>query len=388
MNDDNLTNEREQHPERFKDRELEDGIKLALYRKCAEDEKYLIYFPTGMAKDVIDWFHINLMHPVESRLAETIRQTFYVRALDKLVKRHVTKCQICQESKVTAVQPVGKVPMWSERSSTPFDAVQVDCCGPWKIGVQCKRPKKTVTRKVHAVTIIDDAMAWPEVVQLEAKTAYHLAKKFDLQWLCRYPRPKMVIFDNGGEFIGKEFQELLCSYGIEQKPTTVLNQQSNGIKERMHLTMEDMLRTMTLTVPDELEETWRTELEAAMQAIAWALQTTVSAGVKYSPTNLAIGCDMILNQAVQVNWEEICNQRELKANRDNQRENTTRREYEYKEGQKCWIVKNRFERKKKLDKPAKGPFEIIQVYQNGTVKLNWNGYLETISIQRLKPCIE
>ena len=193
------------------------------------------------------------------------------------------------------------------------------------------------------------------------------------------------MFDNGGEFIGREFQELLCSYGVERKPTTVLNPQSNGIKERMHLTMADMLRTMTITVHDDLDETWRTELEAAMQAIAWALRTTVSAGIKYSPANLALGRDMILNQTVQVNWETIRNRRERKAVQDNARENTTRREYEYKEGQKCWIVKNRFERKHKLDKPAEGPFEIVQVYRNGTVKLNRNGCMEAISIRRLKP---
>ena len=136
----------------------------------------------------------------------------------------------------------------------------------------------------------------------------------------------MVVFDNGGEFIGRELQELLCSYGIERKPTTVLNPQSNGIKERMYLTMADMLRTMTITVNNNLKETWRTELEAAMQAIAWTLRTTVSAGMKYSPANLALGCDMILNQTVQVNWETIRNQRERKAEKDNKRENTTRRE--------------------------------------------------------------
>ena len=386
--DEDLKAGREKYPEKFVDSKIDDNDKLTLYRKNEEDKNFLIYIPASMAKDLVDWFHTNLMYPGESRLAETIRQTFYVRGLDKLVKRHVASCQVCQEAKVTAVRPVGKVPIRTERSGTPFDVVRVDCCGPWKLQVQCKRPKKELTREVHAVTVIDDATTWPEVVQLEGKTAYHLARKFDSQWLCRYPRPKMVVFDNGGEFVGREFQELLCSYGIERKPTTVLNPQSNGIKERMHLTMADMLRTMTITVADESEITWRTELEAAMQAIAWALRTTVSAGIKYSPANLALGCDMILNKSIQVNWEIIRNQRERKAAQDNERENTTRREYEYKEGQKCWIVKNRFERKRKLDKPAEGPFKIVQVYRNGTVKLDRNGYLEMISIRRLKPWVE
>jgi transposase InsO family protein len=62
---------------------------------------------------------------------------------------------------------------------------------------------------------------------------------FDGAWLCRYPQPKRVIFDNGGEFTGGEFQELLHSYGIQPVPTTVRYPKSNGVIERVHLTMAD-----------------------------------------------------------------------------------------------------------------------------------------------------
>ena len=166
---------------------------------------------------------------------------------------------------------------------------------------------------------------------------------------------------------------------------TVLNPRSNVIKERMHLTMADMLRTMTFEVANDKEGTWRTEVDAELQAIAWVLRTTVSAGTKYSPANMALGRDIILNQEVQVNWETIKKYRESKAQVDNIRENAKLKEYVYEEGMKCWIVKNKFERKSKLDKPAEGPFKILKVYQNGNVRLNRNVYEETINIRRLKP---
>ena len=50
-----------------------------------------------------------------------------------------------------------------------------------------------------------------------------VAKQFDINWLCRYPRPTEVGYDNGKEFIGEGFQELLLSYNITAKPTTVKN---------------------------------------------------------------------------------------------------------------------------------------------------------------------
>jgi len=43
----------------------------------------------------------------------------------------------------------------------------------------------------------------------------------------------------------QEFQELQESYGIKPVATTVKSPRSNGVIERVHLTMGNMLRTMT-----------------------------------------------------------------------------------------------------------------------------------------------
>jgi hypothetical protein len=44
----------------------------------------------------------------------------------------------------------------------------------------------------------------------------------DQNWFARYPRPRLAIFDNGSEF-SFEFLELLHSYGVTAKSTTVKN---------------------------------------------------------------------------------------------------------------------------------------------------------------------
>jgi hypothetical protein len=52
-------------------------------------------------------------------------------------------------------------------------------------------------------------------VATKNKSSYHIRLPFDSEWLCRYPRPRRVMFDNGTEFTGGEFKELLDSYGIK-----------------------------------------------------------------------------------------------------------------------------------------------------------------------------
>ena len=97
---------------------------------------------------------------------------------------------------------------------------------------------------------------------------------------------------------------------------------------------------------------------------------------------------MILNDEVKVNWKAIQQQRENQATKDNNRENNKRKEFQYDVGQKCWIVRNRIEKNRKLEQPTEGPFEIIKTHNNGTVSISRNGYNETINIRRLKPFIE
>jgi transposase InsO family protein len=64
---------------------------------------------------------------------------------------------------------------------------------------------------------------------------------FHNNWLCRYPRPIQVTFDNGSEF-KSVFKEMCDDLGIKGRPTTSYDPQGNSILERMHQAMGNMLR--------------------------------------------------------------------------------------------------------------------------------------------------
>ena len=126
--------------------------------------------------------------------------------------------------------------------------------------------------------MVDRATSWPEFAAAKKFLSAEVSQLFDKEWLCRYPRPTALIHDNGNEFNSLEFQELLQSYGIIAKPTTVKNPQANSMIERIHLTMADMLRTLVFT-----GENWFDEFDASLQSVAWAIRTTVSTATNYSP---------------------------------------------------------------------------------------------------------
>ena len=68
--------------------------------------------------------------------------------------------------------------------------------------------------------MIGQATRWLEVAVQPNKESITTAESFDREWLCRYPRPRQVVHDQGLEFTGEEFQELLRSYGLKSKPIT------------------------------------------------------------------------------------------------------------------------------------------------------------------------
>lgn len=77
--------------------------------------------------------------------------------------------------------------------------------------------------------MIDQATRWLEVGIQPNRLS------LTREWLCRYPRPYRVINDQGMEFMGQEFQEMLTNYAIKSKPITSKNPQANAICERVYL---------------------------------------------------------------------------------------------------------------------------------------------------------
>ena len=114
--------------------------------------------------------------------------------------------------------------------------------------------------------------------------------------------PRELSFDQGGEFTGSEFQELLDSYGIKPKPSTSRNPQSNGIIERVHLTLHNMLRTFDLQLQQfDPTEPW----QGYLAAIAFAIRSTYHTTLQATPAELVYGRDMIFEREHSANWDKI-----------------------------------------------------------------------------------
>ena len=188
-----------------------------------------------------------------------------------------------------------------------------------------------------------------------------------------------VGYDNGSEF-KNIFKQLCLDYGLKAKPSTVYNPQGNSMVERIHLTLGNMLRTFELD-KQELDENdpWSMFLNSA----AWALRSTYHTVLDATPGQLVFNRDMILPIEFKTNWANIIQRKQTQVIKDNVHENTKRIPHIYKVGDKVLMTKPGVV--SKLKPPRTGPYEIIKVYTNGTVRIQRGAVARRINIRRLTP---
>jgi transposase InsO family protein len=140
-------------------------------------------------------------------------------------------CEVCITTKQTRA-PIGDGP--AERACKPLERLHSDICGPL--------PSPTFCGKRYFATIIDDATRYASVYLLTRKS--EVTRAF-AHFLASAPHDHQCLrlrTDQGGEYMGRAFQNLLAEHGIEHEPTAACTPEHNGVSERYNRTALTMVR--------------------------------------------------------------------------------------------------------------------------------------------------
>ena len=157
-------------------------------------------------------------------------------------KSFVRVCDTCQRTKKGS-KKYGHLPA-KKTEDKPWDVLCVDLIGPYTVTID---KKNNIDLTLHAMTFIDPSTGWFEITEIKNKNTVNISHQVDIVWLTRYPRPRKIITDNGAEF-KKDFRTISTDYGVQLKNTTVKNPQANGVLERVHLVICNMLRAKNLAL--------------------------------------------------------------------------------------------------------------------------------------------
>ncbi|GJP51517.1 hypothetical protein CLOM_g10683, partial [Closterium sp. NIES-68] len=149
--------------------------------------------------------------------------------------KEIGSCPTCLETKFS------KFPFNSATgpAKTPLALVHMDVVGP------TRAPSLSGNR--YFLTIVDDhtRAVWVYPLNSKGEVAAAVLK----EWMPRAQREcghkvKVIRSDNGGEFIGADFEGELKRKGIQHQLTVPYNPQQNGVAERFNRTLQEGARTL------------------------------------------------------------------------------------------------------------------------------------------------
>ncbi len=176
--------------------------------------------------------------------------------------------------------------------------------------------------------------------------------------------------------------EYLCdSYGIMRKPTTVKNPWANGILERKHQVLGQMLCTAEFDMADSVTPN---DINVFLDNMAWAIRSTYHTVLKASPGAAIFGQDMLFDILFVADWRKIGDWRQLLTNHGNQREKAKQIDYDYKVSDKVLVINEGIPCKAE-SAYGKEPWTITTVHTNGTIRIQHGTKTEQLSIRRVEP---
>ena len=352
-----------------KAQQKEDGFEWTggiLRRSVIDDwgnERKLLVIPVGMRKRFLELAHDKAGHMGSDKVVKNLARSVYWPGMRRDAVQHCLSCLVCQQHKkqVPPKAPLVKTPVLTE----PFECLAMDLVGPFERSKQGYK---------YLLTVICCATRYPEAILLKSIEANDVAEGL-LEVFSRTGVPRQLLSDQGTQFMGALMSVLSARLGIERLVTSPYHPQANGVVERLHRTLGDVIRKACAKKLD-----WAGQVKFAL----FAIRNTPSRMTGFTPFQLVYGRHITTQLELVVG--EICQQRrqpfkvsewldELErrfevvkeASRQNQEKlkkqtvedfNKKAKHRELKEGEMVWIRTPGLT--SKLEAAWEGPFQVLK----------------------------
>ena len=203
---------------------------LWYFRHAGRDR---LCIPQSRVKEILQLCHDKMNHIGQHKCLDIVFCRFYWPKWRNDVKQWIRKCA-CNVKKDNDPRPA-KQPMCATDilNLNPFEKVAID--------IMTLSTSESGNR--YLFTLQDYRSKW-----IEAKASVDSSTERIIDWLeevwNRFGKPKILISDRGSQFESREFIDYCARTGIEHHRTTPYHHQSNGMVERVHRTIWNLLRVV------------------------------------------------------------------------------------------------------------------------------------------------
>ena len=171
------------------------------------------------------------------RTIELVRQRAYWFKYRDDVCEWVRKCHKCNSKKPTANQKCAGMKPFPV--GAPMERLGIDISGKWP---------KTDRGNQYILVIGDYFTKYIEAFPMPNMEAETVADIVVTQFILRYGCPRIILSDQGSQFMSKVFKKMCELFEVHQVRTSGFRPQVDGFIERSNLTIENMLSMCVLYI--------------------------------------------------------------------------------------------------------------------------------------------
>ena len=240
-------------------------------RRNKEGTKLCI--PPKLKEKALELIHVHLgKHEGINRSSDRAEKEFTWPSMRKDVEKYVKQCRICLTYKPSNL-PRAVLRAYPEVAG-PFERVAMDLMGPLP---------RTSSGKTFIFVATDVFSHWTEIVPLQDKSTWRVAKAFTDSIINRHGAVKQILTDGGSEFKSELMSHICKRMGVNKLQTSAYHPSSNGLVERINAQVGNTLRCITQENPRD----W----DSFLPQVQFALNSAHHGGIGDSPYFILYGRD-------------------------------------------------------------------------------------------------
>ena len=333
--------------------------------------------PASLRRFVLSEIH-NVAHFGTDKTYALIKERFFWPNMYGHVKRFVTNCTPCQQTKCDMSPPKAPLlPMVIPDAPMQFIALDVSYV-----------PKNN--KGFEYFLIIGDLFSkYIEAVPMKDQTAPTIINALMTRWIYTHGTPHFILSDQGSNVDGETVKEICNTLGIEKRRSSAYHSQGNGFAERNIRNVKDMLRTVLLQ-----RKLNQSKWVSLLPELVFALNTSESKATKCIPFNVVFGRDARLpidvlfdhdrldcprdintaaeyaedrNFALKDVYDTVITNLQLSKEKMQAQYNKNIRFIDHKAGDKVWLKVKYYKtgENRKLAPRRRGPWTVIKKLPNG-----------------------
>lgn len=249
-----------------------------LYRKNLDETVGRLVIPQKYVNKCLSDFHDKPWagHSGRARTEGNIKKRFFWPSMHADIIKYCDTCVACNRRKTSP--HFRRVPLLKfETVREPFELCSLDIVGPL---VTSYNGNKYILTFMDYFTRYSEAIAVPDI---KAET---VARAFVEQVVCRHGCPEKLLTDRGTNFMSEVFKEVCSLLQTKQLHTASYAPSTNGLIERFHRTLKDMLAHYV----ERSQRNW----DQVLPYILLAYRMTDHSATGFSPHFLLYGRECVL----------------------------------------------------------------------------------------------